>query len=71
MNKQMQEFARTTIKEGLSRLPESNQQLFKRMYSFKNLDADINDVVDGMPEDKLNWAMQQVEQTLIKQSKRR
>lgn len=40
--------------------------LFKRMYSYKNLKADINDVVDALPEDKLNWAMQQVQRTLDK-----
>jgi len=68
MNKQMQNFARQTLKDGLAMLPESNHMLFKRMYSHKNLDADINDVVDAMPEDRLDWAMQQVENSISKQA---
>lgn len=67
MNKQLQEFARNQLKEGLGRLPESNQMLFKRMYSHEDLSRDINDVVDFMPEEKLDWAMQQVQRTLDKQ----
>ena len=64
MNKQLQDFARQTLKTGLMRLPESNHVIFKRMYAPDNLDADINDVVDNMPEDKLNWAMQQVQRSI-------
>jgi hypothetical protein len=36
------------------------------MYSNDNLEMDINDVVDKMDEEKLDWAMQQVERTLNK-----
>ncbi len=64
MNNQLQEFARAQLKDGLDKLPESNQLFFKRMYSGGNLDANINDVVDAMPEDKLDWAMQQVQRSL-------
>lgn len=67
MNNQLQNFARNNLKEGLAKLPESNQMLFKRMYSHDDLTRDINEVVDLIPEDKLDWAMQQVENTLIKQ----
>ena len=66
MNEQLQEFAKRTLKEGLAQLPESNRVLFKRMYSHENLEADINDVVDNMPETKLDWAMQQVQRSLEK-----
>ena len=66
MNKQLQNYVRATLKEGLAQLPEPNQLLFKRMYSYKNLKANINDVVDTIPEDKLDWAMQQVQRTLDK-----
>jgi len=64
MNYQMQEFARNTLKEGLAQLTSVQRHLFKQMYSHNNLDADINTVVDNMPEDKLDWAMQQVQRTL-------
>ena len=68
MNEQLQEFARAKLVEGLAKLPESNQMLFKRMYSHKKLSADIKDVVSAMPEDKLDYAMQQVQHTLDKAS---
>lgn len=64
MNKQLQDFARSTLKQGLNKLPEINQTIFKRMYSHKNIDADINDVVDSMPVEKLSWAMEQVQRTI-------
>jgi len=66
MNKRLQTFARHALKDGLAQLPESHHMLFKHMYSYTNLDADINDVVDAMPEGKLDRAMQQVQQTLDK-----
>ena len=64
MNEQLQKIARNALKEGLSKLPESNRMLFRQMYSHKNLEADINDVIDEIPYDKLDWAMQQVERSL-------
>ncbi len=67
MNKKIQDFARAVLKEMLAKLPESNHFIFKRMYSHKKLEANINDVVDAMPEDKLDWAMQQVQRSLDKQ----
>ncbi len=66
MNNQLQNFARAELKKGLAKLPESNQLLYKRMYSHDNLDLSIEEVVDNMPEDKLDWAMQQVLNTLNK-----
>jgi len=66
MNEQLQNFARTEIKNGLAKLSESHHLLFKRMYSHKNIEANINDVVDAMPEDKLDWAMQQVQRSIDK-----
>ena len=66
MNKQLEEFARDTLKEGLAQLPYDQQLLFKRMYSHKNLELPINDVVDQMEPEKLDWAMQQVRRSLEK-----
>jgi hypothetical protein len=68
MNDQLQEFARNELKEGLRRLPEANVMIFKRMYSHENLEASIDEVVDKMPEEKLDWAMQQVSRTIIKKA---
>lgn len=67
MNIELQKFARETIKEGLAKLNINQKVVFKRMYSPSDLEADINTVVDNMPEEKLNWAMTQVKNTLDKQ----
>ena len=71
MNEQLQEFAKSELKAGLSQCNEAQQHLFKRMYSHKNLGAPINDVVDNMPAEKLDRAMQQVQRTLAKQPSQR
>jgi hypothetical protein len=39
---------------------EAQQKLFKQMYSHKNRDLSIEEAIDNMPDDKLDWAMQQV-----------
>ena len=64
MNNQLQDFAREELKDGLKRLPESWQKMFKRMYSHENPDAAIEDVVDNMPEGTLDRAMQQVSRSI-------
>ncbi len=64
MNDQLQEFARSMLKDGLLKLTDKQQHTFRMMYSPKRLDATIDEVVDGMHEDQLDWAMQQVERTL-------
>ena len=74
MNKQLQDFARAELKTGLAELPEENHRTFKLMYARDNgkrsvVDAvamQINDVVDLMPPEQLDWAMQQVQASLDK-----
>jgi hypothetical protein len=68
MNRELAAYARKQIKEGLALLPAENQLFFKRMYSHKELDKPIDDVVDAMPDDKLVlcWAMSQVANTIAK-----
>ena len=66
MNSQLQEFARNELKSGLAQCPDGYQLMFKRMYANGNLNMSIEDVVDNMPSDKLDWAMQQVENSLTK-----
>ena len=66
MNNTISAFARQQIKDGLHQLTEKQQLLFKRMYSHEDLDKPIDDVVDDMPDSKLDWALQQVENSLKK-----
>jgi len=64
MNTKLQDFARQKILDGLGKLEPEHHLLFRRMYSHKNLDADLENVVQNMPEDKLDWAMQQVQKSV-------
>ena len=66
MNNTLSNFARVQLKEGLAKLGEKEHIMFKRIYSHGNLELDINEVVNKIPEEKLDWAMQQVENTLKK-----
>lgn len=66
MNKSISDFTRQQIKEGLKQLPDNWQMMFKRMYSHNNLDCDIVTVVDNMLDEKLDWALSQVENSLKK-----
>lgn len=68
MNKILSNFARSWLKEHLRQRPEKEQHFFKRMYSHKHLDRSIEDVVNAMPDDKLDWAMQQVQNSENKQA---
>lgn len=64
MNDLLQALARSTLKAGLAKLREGDRFIFKKMYSSDNLSAKIDDVVDAMPEDRLDWAMRQVQRSL-------
>ena len=69
MNKQLSDYAKTELKYGLSQCTEEQRDLFKRMYSHTDLTKHINDVVDSMPDEKLDWAMHQIQNTLKKKIK--
>jgi len=51
---------RKEIKELLSILPERHQLMFKRMYSFDNMERTIEEIVDIIPDKSIEWAYQQV-----------
>ena len=64
MNINLKNYAKEEIKSGLRQCTEGQQMKFKRMYSPKNLDLSIDEVINKIPDDKLDWAMQQVMNTL-------
>ena len=57
-------FTRGEIKSGLHKLNDGCQTLFKRMYARVGDDVPIDEVVDGMPSDNLEWALTQVQNSL-------
>jgi hypothetical protein len=72
MNKQLDQFARKTLKEGLPQCTVDQQTKFKLMYARKGGKRSVedakamplNEVVDEIPSEKLDWAMEQLESTL-------
>ncbi len=67
MNNTLQNFAREELKTGLAKCTEAEQHMFKRMYAHGNTDMAIDYIVETVPEDKLDHAMEQVRRTLNKQ----
>ena len=77
MNDTLSAFARQQLKDGLAQCTDKQQYVFRLMYAgpteprlrtpevlAEMRKANINDVVDAMPDDKLDWAMSQVKATL-------
>ena len=69
MNKNALKFYKKEILEGLEKLPEDCQMKFKRMYSHSNLNKELKDIINDMPEDKLDWALTQVNNSINKKEK--
>lgn len=64
MNDKLRNFAKQELKDGISKCSNAQKFLFMQMYSHKNTNLTIDVVVDNMPDDKLDWAMEQVRRTL-------
>ena len=64
MNETVIAFMKEQLKETLAQCNDKQQLLFKRMYAKGKLELPINEVVDGMEVDKMDWAMQQVKRTI-------
>lgn len=57
------------LKGLLSQCTEGQQMMFKKMYSHKNLELPINEAVDKMDSDRIDWAISQCERTVEKNKK--
>ena len=66
MNEKLATVARNYLKENIAKCTEGEIHVFKMMYSPVNTDLPIDKVVDQMPDEKLDWAMSQVKNTLKK-----
>jgi hypothetical protein len=64
MNSTIVAFARQEIKSGLARCTSAQRLTFMRMYSHQDLSREISVVVDAMPDEKLDWALSQVQRTI-------
>ena len=66
INSEIETHIRKMLKEGLVLCNDEQQLMFKRMYSHKNLELPINEVVDNMESEKLDWAVTQVQNSISK-----
>lgn len=77
MNDTLKTYARSQILNGLLKLPDGWQERFKLMYgrnggkrSVEDEKAmKIGDVVEEIPEENLDWALSQIENSLEKLNK--
>lgn len=60
---------RNILKKLLTECTEEQQLVFKKMYSNNNNQLPINEVVDKMNPDKIDWAISQCERTVEKNRK--
>lgn len=61
-------FLRDEIKSRIKSCNEQQITMFKRMYSHKNIDLNIDKVIDNMGEKNLEQALDQIERTLQKKN---
>lgn len=66
MNKTLKNAAKIILKDLLAECTEGQQIMFKKMYCHKNLGLSINDAVDQMDDDKIDFAITQAERTVEK-----
>jgi len=66
MNETLKNTAKEMLKDLLAQCTEPQQFMFKRMYSHNNLELPINEAVDQMEDDKIDWAITQCESTVLK-----
>ena len=64
MEKQLADFAREKIKEGLSKLTEAHRIKFKHIYSENWRKLTVDEVLNNIPDDKLDHALRIVNRTL-------
>jgi hypothetical protein len=61
------EGVRQFMKDAIPRLTPGSRQMFISMYSPGFPNKPIEAIVDSMPDEKIDWACAQIEQTLAKQ----
>jgi len=64
MHKDIENYTRECLKEMLRACTDDQVMMFKRMYHHKDLSVGIDEAVDAIPCDNLNWAYTQVRNTV-------
>lgn len=63
-------FRRDELKQLLAQCTPGQHHVFRLMYSHKDLEKPIEKVVDDMPPERIDWAICQVETTIINNTNR-
>ena len=66
MHPMAEKFYRDQLKDMASKCNSANRLIFNKMYSPNDFEQDINITIDNMDPEKLDWAMHQLHNTLIK-----
>ena len=67
MNNELQKYARDKIKKYLSQCTETQVRMFRSMYAVgTDSSISIEEVIDNIPEGKLDWCMTQCYNSLKK-----
>lgn len=64
MNETLKAAGKKILKDLIVNCTDDQQLLFKRMYAHKNLGISIFDAIDQMEDNKIDWAISQVETTI-------
>ncbi len=65
MNEDLQNYARSEIKQALAECTEEQRKQFKQIYAYYNVDLSISDVVNDIQDDKLECALDLCERNLL------
>jgi len=67
--KKIAEFKKNTFFDLYNQLTSEQQRFFRMMYSHKNPELSIEEIYDKIPLEKIDWAIYQCENTIIKNNK--
>jgi hypothetical protein len=65
-NKTLIAAGRKILKDLLPKCTEAEQHMFKRFYSNDDLARSVEEAIDNMDPDRIDWAITQVENALSK-----
>lgn len=65
-NATIDSFAHNELKRKIALCTKAQQRIFIQMYSHKNPEKPINDIINGMKVEDYYWALTQIENTIRK-----
>ena len=69
MNDILEKFARQWLKDNIKKIPISWELKFRHLYTSGDFHKPINIIIDEIHPDRLDWAMEQVQNSIKKLTK--